>query len=183
MLIGKVIKWLCVAVLGVMGFSACSDDPMGGAAAYGSPTADYKYMGTVTDEAGNPIEGINVIMSGNILGMPNVQLKTESYNGEKSNFSTGIFSTADTHIATIDFVDVDGEENGGEFEEHIKDAYACHETNKIEEGDGSWYSGGYEVKVGDRLEIAMGSRTVAVEVLQVADNVRKDDACAMYKEV
>lgn len=41
----------------------------------------------------------------------------------------------------------------------------------------------YEVKVGDRLEIAMGSRTIAVEVLQVADNVRKDDASAMYKEI
>ena len=41
----------------------------------------------------------------------------------------------------------------------------------------------YEVKVGDRLEITMGPRTVAVEVLQVADNVRKDDAAEMYKEV
>lgn len=41
----------------------------------------------------------------------------------------------------------------------------------------------YEVKVGDRIELAMGQRTVAVEVLQVADNVRKDDAGAMYKEV
>ena len=41
----------------------------------------------------------------------------------------------------------------------------------------------YEVKVGDRIEIAMGSRTIAVEVVQVADNVRKDDAGAMYKEV
>ena len=41
----------------------------------------------------------------------------------------------------------------------------------------------YEVKVGDRLEITMGARTVAVEVLQVAETVRKDDACAMYKEV
>lgn len=41
----------------------------------------------------------------------------------------------------------------------------------------------YEVKVGDRIEIAMGPRTVAVEVVQVADNVRKDDAGAMYKEV
>jgi len=40
----------------------------------------------------------------------------------------------------------------------------------------------YEVKVGDRIEISMGPRTVAVEVLQVADNVRKDDASAMYKE-
>ena len=41
----------------------------------------------------------------------------------------------------------------------------------------------YEVKVGDRIELAMGARTVAVEVVQVADNVRKDEATAMYKEV
>ena len=41
----------------------------------------------------------------------------------------------------------------------------------------------YEVKVGDKLEIAMGPRVVAVEVLQVADNVRKDDAGAMYKQI
>ena len=41
----------------------------------------------------------------------------------------------------------------------------------------------YEVKTGDKIEIALGTRTLAVEVLQVADNVRKDDACGMYKEV
>ena len=41
----------------------------------------------------------------------------------------------------------------------------------------------YEVKVGDKIEIAMGTRTVAVEVLQISEIVRKDDACAMYKEV
>ena len=41
----------------------------------------------------------------------------------------------------------------------------------------------YDVKVGDRIEISMGPRTVAGEVLLVAENVRKDDAAAMYKEV
>ena len=41
----------------------------------------------------------------------------------------------------------------------------------------------YEVKVGDRIEIALGTRTLTVEVVQVADNVRKDDAVTMYKEV
>lgn len=41
----------------------------------------------------------------------------------------------------------------------------------------------YDVKLGDKIEISMGNRTVTVEVLQVADNVRKDDAAAMYKEV
>ena len=29
----------------------------------------------------------------------------------------------------------------------------------------------------------MGGRTLAVEVLQVAETVRKDDAAAMYREV
>ena len=41
----------------------------------------------------------------------------------------------------------------------------------------------YDVKVGDKIEISMGTRTVAVEVLEVSDNVRKDDAAGMYKEV
>ena len=41
----------------------------------------------------------------------------------------------------------------------------------------------YDVKVGDRIEISMGVRAVAVEVLAVSDNVRKDDAAGMYKEI
>ena len=41
----------------------------------------------------------------------------------------------------------------------------------------------YDVKVGDKIEISMGTRTVAVEVLLVAETVRKDDAAAMYKEI
>ena len=41
----------------------------------------------------------------------------------------------------------------------------------------------YDVKVGDRIEISMGTRTICVEVLQVAETVKKDDAAAMYKEV
>ena len=41
----------------------------------------------------------------------------------------------------------------------------------------------YDVKVGDRIEISMGARTVTVEVQEVSDNVRKDDAAGMYKEI
>lgn len=41
----------------------------------------------------------------------------------------------------------------------------------------------YDVKVGDKIEISMGVRTVAVEVLQVSETVRKGDAAAMYKEI
>lgn len=41
----------------------------------------------------------------------------------------------------------------------------------------------YDVKPGDRIDISMGARTVSVEVLQVAEAVKKDDAAAMYKEI
>lgn len=41
----------------------------------------------------------------------------------------------------------------------------------------------YDVKPGDVLRIAFGQRTLAVEVLAVADAVRKDDAAAMYREI
>lgn len=41
----------------------------------------------------------------------------------------------------------------------------------------------YEVKPGDQIAISLGERTVSVEVLVVADNVRKDDAVTMYREI
>ncbi len=41
----------------------------------------------------------------------------------------------------------------------------------------------YDVKVGDVLRITFGAKTLAVEVLAVAEAVRKDDASAMYREL
>ncbi len=41
----------------------------------------------------------------------------------------------------------------------------------------------YQVKEGDVIEIAFGQRTLKVEVTQVADNVSKSDAPAMYREI
>ena len=42
---------------------------------------------------------------------------------------------------------------------------------------------GYDVKVGDKLSIRFGSNTLNVEVLRVEENVRKDDASGMYREI
>lgn len=41
----------------------------------------------------------------------------------------------------------------------------------------------YDVKVGDVLQIQFGARAITVEVLQVSENVRKDDAVGMYREL
>lgn len=41
----------------------------------------------------------------------------------------------------------------------------------------------YDVKEGDVLEIRFGEKAVRVEVLSVFEQVRKNDAPAMYKEL
>ncbi len=42
---------------------------------------------------------------------------------------------------------------------------------------------GYQVKVGDVIEIAFGQRTLKVEVTQISETVSKSDAPAMYREI
>ncbi len=39
----------------------------------------------------------------------------------------------------------------------------------------------YDVKTGDIIEIVFGTRTVKVQVTEVAETVRKDDAASLYK--
>lgn len=41
----------------------------------------------------------------------------------------------------------------------------------------------YDVKVGDKIAIRFGQKTLCIEVLAVADNVGKEDASAMYREI
>ena len=58
---------------------------------------------------------------------------------------------------------------------------ACDNTRVTVNGKPAKAS--YDVKVGDVLELRFGERTVKVEVLVVADNVGKNDAAAMYREI
>ena len=42
---------------------------------------------------------------------------------------------------------------------------------------------GYQVKVGDVIEIAYGQRTLRVEVVEVSEHANKAGAAAMYREL
>lgn len=42
---------------------------------------------------------------------------------------------------------------------------------------------GYQVKIGDVIQLNLGQRKLRVEVLSVEDNVSKAAAAAMYKEL
>ncbi|MBQ2429360.1 MAG: radical SAM-associated putative lipoprotein [Alistipes sp.] len=108
----KLTKMLCVAVLGVLGFSACSDDPESASVAYGVRVLKYCYKGTVTDEDGNPIKGINVVMKGRFDSKESSLTISTDDNGE---FKSGILVFSKDNVSEVEFVDVDGEANGGEF--------------------------------------------------------------------
>lgn len=49
--------------------------------------------------------------------------------------------------------------------------------------NGRQVKAGYQVKVGDVIEIAFGQRTLKVEVTAVNETASKADAPAMYREI
>lgn len=53
----KGTNWALAGLMGVLGFSGCSNDSP---AEYGTPIANYKVSGRVTNESGKPIAGIQV---------------------------------------------------------------------------------------------------------------------------
>ena len=49
--------------------------------------------------------------------------------------------------------------------------------------NGKTAKAGSEVKPGDIIEVALGQRSLKVEVLSVSENAAKADAPAMYREL
>ncbi len=42
---------------------------------------------------------------------------------------------------------------------------------------------GYDVKLGDVVEIRFGEKSLKVEILEIKETVGKNDAAAMYREI
>ena len=136
----RFFSWLYTAVIALLGFAGCSDDPSSMADMYGVPTADYKYMGKVTDENGNPIKGINVVFQKHSYGdvAPEVFRIETDKNGR---YSTDYIHWDTGGISQILYTDVDGEENGGHFEDKVAQT-GYMKKEKTGAGDG-WYAGKY----------------------------------------
>ncbi len=146
----KCLQWVIGSLLGLLGFSGCEDgifgkdEPMD---MYGVPTADYIVKGTVTDEAGNPIEGLHVTP----------YLHYYKFDSSKAPLATtakdGTFKL-DTikgmRIPPIVVADQDGEANGGHF---IPDTLTMNEFERIQLEDGTgWYDGVFELKADIKLK-------------------------------
>ena len=113
---------------------------------YGCPYADYVVQGSVTDEAGNPIQGINVKAPyGSDLDSQFGQIVETDAAGK---FALKEFSSLRGH--EIIFEDVDGEANGGLFQSDTIRVQTLPKT-QTEKGNG-WYNGKYDVQADIKLK-------------------------------
>ena len=135
----RLTHYLMAMLFGLLGFSACSDDEEDEPIyMYGTPTADYIVKGTVTDEAGNPIMGINICPSGTL---------TPAKTDAEGRFKTDTLSYGGPYI----FVDPDGDANGGRFETdtlHYND-FKC---TKVGESKHDWHMGVFELEAEVKLK-------------------------------
>lgn len=141
----RLINFLMV-LLG-FGASGCSalldestfDDDV--VAEYGCPHVIFHLSARVVDEEGTPIKGIEAYCNGSPLG----------YENEASD-AEGNINIVDAYVwpgaqYEVEFIDPDGEANGGEFETLKLDI--TDKVEQVEEGSGSWYDGGFMAELGD----------------------------------
>lgn len=152
----KTNKWmtrLLSSALVALGFTACDDenDPEDYPVEYGTPTVDYRVKGTVTDDTGNPIENIRVIIRYKWDNTPNPYMDDTVYTDKQGEFANEMNTTGGIGKQKVYFDDIDGEANGGTFQSDSTDL-ADMESTQVKEGSGNWYQGQYEFTVEKKLK-------------------------------
>ena len=130
--------YFLLALIG-FGAGACDNDWGDVVAEYGCPHMNFSFKARVIDEAGKPIEGIEVQTRNGDFYMDN-------FSDAEGNIDLTTGMWPDTNIDVI-FTDVDGEENGGEFE--TLELNISDKVEKVKEGDGRWDNGEYAADLGD----------------------------------
>ena len=132
------MKRLLYILLGLLGLSSC--EHFFGAAEYGCPNVSFSLKARVVDEAGAPIQGIEVRTDEGASFEYNTGFSDyQGYIDARGSFWPG------TQHGKVQFIDIDGEANGGEFETLTVDIENATQT---EEGSGSWYDGAYTADLG-----------------------------------
>ncbi|PKP08708.1 MAG: hypothetical protein CVU09_14210 [Bacteroidetes bacterium HGW-Bacteroidetes-4] len=129
---------ILTALLTLLGFSTCTIvEPRD---EYGTPSASFKVNGKVSDKlTSRPIQDIKVIMQGD-------STQTDS----EGRFSLSQVNFPADQIFVIQFKDIDGAANGGQFQ--AKDTLVEFKNPQFTGGDGSWYQGETSLELDMNLE-------------------------------
>ena len=119
------VESLLSGALALLGFAGCSnikDAPD----LYGTPSVDYKIIGTVTDEQGKPLKDIQVIVKNpngwsyyddntSRESLPPQVIPDTLYTDKDGKFTSNNVHAISVSKFTVEIQDIDGEANGGEF--------------------------------------------------------------------
>ena len=137
----RFFRWYNVvltALLAILGYGCSKDDYV---CEYGTPNADYQLMGTVTDDAGKPVDGILVSIEEKYGDYwENLTSKKTEYGGSYHVYFNTWPESSSTKII---IQDIDGDANGGEFANDTIDI-DYKSGKKVKEG-GSWYAGAWQI--------------------------------------
>ena len=139
-----------LALLGFAGCSNINDAPD----LYGTPSVDYKVIGTVTDEQGKPLKDIQVIVKNpngwsyyddntSRESLPPQVIPDTLYTDKDGKFTSNNVHAISVSKFTVEIQDIDGEANGGEF---LQKQLTKNDFNekRIKKGKG-FYQGEYEL--------------------------------------
>ena len=146
------VESLLSGALALLGFAGCSnikDAPD----LYGTPSVDYKIIGTVTDEQGKPLKDIQVIVKNpngwsyyddntSRESLPPQVIPDTLYTDKDGKFTSNNVHAISVSKFTVEIQDIDGEANGGEF---LQKQLTKNDFNekRIKKGKG-FYKGEYE---------------------------------------
>ena len=141
-------KMLYGFLMTILGFSGC-EHIFVTTVEYGMPYAEFKVVGEVKSTEGNPIKGIRVIVNPRKDKSDDVAkwYQDTLYTDANGKFTKDILKYTwpdGLSDAVISFDDVDGPENGGEFESTSLQA-SNFTVEQLKKGDGKWNEGDYLV--------------------------------------
>ena len=107
------------ALLSIIGYGCSSSDDPEYICMYGTPHADYQFMGTVTDESGSAVMGIKVSAKNVYRRYDSTLIETygvdSTLTDSKGKYAVEGEAFLGEHILKLIAEDLDGEANGGNF--------------------------------------------------------------------
>jgi putative lipoprotein (rSAM/lipoprotein system) len=144
----QIWQYLAASIMGLLGFPSCDeiDNILKPPPMYGQPYADFKALGTVRDEDGNPVKGIQVTVRQNWRYTKPAENKLFTDTEGTFQLIRQVFDEPES--ITVTFEDVDGEENGGDF----ASAEVSPEITHTKKGDHDFYGGAFEARADVQLK-------------------------------
>lgn len=120
-------------IAGIFGITSCGEQPTGIICMYGMPPSDFDVTLKVTDEDGKPIPGIEASA---------YDLVGKAYTDKSGTVKMEVKGTS---ALIVTLTDVDGADNGGEFEElRVEQSDFEVKLIKVYDDKRNWYNGEFE---------------------------------------